>query len=256
MGMRKRATWAGLGIAVASVACSGLRMRGADSVKAGSEPPGDQLAMYQPSACQDASGAVAQRNTTIRLVQLASGNRVLIELTPGYDSLVVNNAFVDRGEISFQAVIKAQNGRMMLHDFRVPNDLNGPGRMSVTSSWREEKLEGGGFRGTYDRPLMTCALALAGPETEKPKPTEEEEEEKTEEAKPDGGAETTEIGTPEPRDKYGPNDMVAVEVQGKLVKAKVVQALEGGRYYIEYQTTPPSSEWVDKAKIRGKLPNP
>lgn len=253
--MRKRTAWVGLGV-VAVVACSGLRMRGADSVKAGSEPPGDQLAMYQPSSCQDASGATTQRNTTIQLVQLASGNRVLIELTPGYDSLVVSNAFVDRGEIAFQAVIKAQNGRMMLHDFRVPNDLNGPGRLSVTSTWQEEKLEGGGFRGSYERSIMTCQLALAGPESNKPKPTEEEEEKEAEAAQGDAGTAAVEIGTPEPRDKYAVSEMVAVDVQGKLVKAKVVQPLQNGRYYVEYQTTPPSSEWVDKEKIRGKLPNP
>jgi hypothetical protein len=251
MGMQKQATWFGLSVCVA--ACTGLTMRGADSVKPGGEPPGDKLAMYQPSGCQDATGTVAQRNTTIELVQLASGNRVLIELTPGYDSLVVRNAFVDRGEIAFQAVLKSKNGRMMLHDFRVPNDLNGPGRMSVASSWKEEKIQGGGFRGYFDKSIMTCALALAGPDSAKPKPSEEEEEE-TEAAKPDGGAtEPSDIGTPEPRDKYAVNEMVAVDVQGKLVKAKVVQALEGDRYYVEYQTTPPSSEWVDKARIRGRL---
>lgn len=250
MGTYERVLWVAVGFS--GIACAGLTMRGADSVKPGREPPGDKLALYQPSGCQNAGGTPTVRNTTIQLTQLASGNRVLIEKTPGYDTLIVKNVFVDRGEIAFQAVLKSKGGRMMLHDFRLPNDLNGPGRMAVASSWREVSLEGGGFRGYFDAPVMTCQLAVSGPEGSKPAaPTEEEEEQ---EATTDAGAGApSDIGTPEPRDRYAVGDMVAVDVQGKLVKAKVVQAVEGDRYYVEYQTAPSTSEWVDKAKIRGKL---
>jgi hypothetical protein len=245
------------GLAVVGVACGGLTMRGAESVKPGREPVGKKLVEYRPAECKDASGTPANRNTSIYLVEDVAGRRLMVELTPGYDSLVVKNAFLDRGEVAFQAVLKSKTGRMMLHDFRFPNDFGSAGRMAVAQSWREVGLEGGGFRGYFDQPLMTCALALAGaegatPATPTATATASAPPTATASAPPAGTAPAG-IGTPEPRDRYAVGDIVAVDVQGQPVRAKVVQAVEGDRYYVEYQTSPPSSEWVDKSRIRGKL---
>jgi hypothetical protein len=231
-------------------------MRGADSVKPGREPVGKKLVEYRPTDCKNAGGTAAMRNTSIYLVEDAGGRRLLVEQTPGYDSLVVKNAFLDRGEVAFQAVLKSKNGRMMLHDFRLPNDFSGAGRMAVAPSWREVGLSGGGFRGYFDQPSMTCALTLTGPGGAAPPVAEadagaEPAPSATASAPPPGTP--TPIGTPEPRDRYAVGDMVAVDVQGQPVRAKVVQAVEGDRYYVEYQTTPPTSEWVEKSRIRGRL---
>jgi hypothetical protein len=241
----------------AAGACAGLTMRGAESVKPGREPPGQKLAVYRPTDCQAPGGGAATRNSSLFLVQDAAGRRVLVELTPGYDSLVVKNTFLDRGEIAFQAVLKSKTGRMMLHDFRIPNDLSLPGRMAIASTWREVSIPGGGFHGHFDQPVLTCRLTAAAPDgTPLPPPT----------ATADGSMPVPTVappvvpgdvgGTPEPRDRYAVGDTVAVDVQGQAVRAKVVQALSDDRYYVEYQTTPPTSEWVDKARIRGRLMSP
>lgn len=243
-------------LALGAASCGGLTLRGGDTVKPGREPPGQKLGVYRPMECADAGGGAVERNTTIHVVQDAAGRRLLVEVTPGYDSLVVKNVFLDRGEITWQAVMKSKTGRLMLHDFRVPNDFSGPGRMAIASSWRETKLEGGGFRGYFDKPVTTCALAMMGPDGNPvpvaPAPTAAPGPAPT--AEPTAAPPApSEIGTPEPRDSYAVGDLVAVDVQGQLVRAKVVQALQDGRYYVEYQTSPPSSEWIDKARIRGKL---
>jgi hypothetical protein len=245
-----------VGVAVAGAACGGLTMRGAESVKAGREPVGKKLVEYRPTECKDASGTPVARTTSIYLVEDVSGRRLLVELTPGYDSLVVKNAFLDRGEVAFQAVLKSKGGRMMLHDFRLPNDFASAGRMAVAPSWREVKLDGGGFRGYFQQPALTCSLALLGADGEPapaPSATETASAAPTATGSAAPVAPPGPIGTPEPRDRYAVGDLVAVDVQGQLVRAKVVQAVEGERYYVEYQTAPPTSEWVDKVRIKGKL---
>jgi hypothetical protein len=233
-------------IGVAATACAGLTMRGAESVKPGGEPRGQELGVYRPSDCQTPSGAGAVRNTELVLVGAAAGGRVLVERTPGYDSLVVRNVFQDRGELTFQAVLKARAGRLLLHEFRIPSDPARPGRMAVANSWREVALEGGGFRGYFDQPMLTCELRQATGGLPAPPASVEAP------PPPVPGA-ASGIGTPEPRERYAVGESVAVDLQGKLVRARVVQALDGDRYYVEYDTTPASSEWVDKARIQGRL---
>ena len=244
----------GIGTVMLVTSCGGLTLRGGDSVKPGREPPGQKLAVYKPVDCVDASTGPVQKTSTMHIVQDAAGRRMLVETTPGYDSLVVKNVFIDRGEIAWQAVMKSKSGRMMLHDYRVPNDFSGPGRMAVASSWREVKLDGGGFRGYFEQPISTCQLALAGPDGNPIAAVPTAPTDAPPVANDAGTSESPpESGSPEPRDSYAVGDVVAVDVQGQSVRAKVVQALADGRYFVEYQTSPPTSEWIDKSRIRGKL---
>jgi hypothetical protein len=110
-------------LVMALAACGGSPVRGAEVIPAGSEPKGRTLAAYRPSGCE--------RRSVVRVVQTATAARLLVETTPGYDSLVVPSSSDSGKELVFQAVLHSDGGRARVHEFRVPADFSGAGRLSV-----------------------------------------------------------------------------------------------------------------------------
>lgn len=237
-----------------AASCHGSVVRGGTTVAAGYEPPGHPLFAYRAVDCKDASGGPVEYQSRVFVIQKKNNERAAVETRSGFDSLVVDNSFVDGQSRVFQAVVKPRDGKALLHEFRVPAGPPGPGKLIVTSSFRETDTGHGRFKAVPDAPSISCTLSLGG---SNPGP----------QAAGAGGAAPVSadagpaasgreppvppgLGVPDAQDSYKPDDHVAVDHDGKVVRARVVQAV-GGRYYVQYDAG--GSEWIDKSVIRGKI---
>lgn len=233
-----------------TVGCGGPVVRGGRTVAAGNEPAGRPLAAYNAVDCRDASGGPVEYHSRLFIVD-AGGDRIAVETRTGFDSLVVENSFIDGGSRVFQAVVESPDGKQRLHEFRVPSGPPGPGKLLVTSSFKETPKTGGGFKALAQKPSISCRLGLTGSNPETPA-------EAGSGAAADGGPGEADalppvpdrLGVPLAQKSYQPNDHVAVDRDGAVVRARVVQAVKG-RYYVEYDAG--GSEWIDKSRIRGKI---
>lgn len=230
-------------------------VRGGTSVAAGHEPAAHPLAAYNAVECHDSSGGPVEYASRVFVVERQGKQLAVVETRSGFDSLVVDNGFVDGDTRVFQAVVKPRDGTALLHEFRVPAGPPGPGTLVVTSSWKETGTAQGGFKALADKPSISCRLTLTGSDQETPGTV------------PEAGAGTADagvvaaeagaqppvpasLGVPDAQDSYQPDDHVAVDHDGAVVRARVVQAVKG-RYYVEYDAG--GSEWIDKSRIRGKI---
>ena len=239
-----------IGVAAVATSCKSLRIRGGDTVPAGAEPKGKVLGSYVPTDCKDAKGTAVPGASSSRLfyVEVRGGRRLLVDAKRGHDSIVIDNSFVDAAEHVFQVILKNRDGRMMLRDYRVPRDAGPTGRMAVAQRWKESSTKEGSFRGDFDAPLMTCSLDGTGgkPQAAEPPPPPPPTSEPASPPPP-------RVGAPEPQESYAVGDIVAVDDNGTERRGKVLQALEG-RYFVEYERPGGPTEWIDKSKIKGKIP--
>jgi hypothetical protein len=146
-------------VSLSTIACGGVELRGARAVARGDEPGGRVLGMWVPGACRDAGGGPAERPSRVFVVQPASGPALLVEVREGHDSVVVENTFDDRGARVFQLVLRGEDERLFLHDFRLPAVGAAPGRVAVATYWHEVERPGGGFRAYLKAVDVTCELA-------------------------------------------------------------------------------------------------
>ncbi len=238
--------------------CHGSVVRGGTTVAAGHEPAGHPIEAYQAVDCRDASGAPAEYKARVFVIQKPNKQRAVVEARSGYDSLVVDNSFVDGDSRVFQAVVTPRGGKALLHEYRVPAGAPGPGKLIVTPTFEESGTAAGGFKAVADKPSISCTLSLTGSNPEEPEATGAGADAgaasaDAEPAAAESGAEPPvpeSLGVPEVQDSYKPDDHVAADHDGKVVRARVVQAVSG-RYYVQYDAG--GSEWIDKSRIRGKI---
>jgi hypothetical protein len=138
---------------VGGSACAAPLIRGGAAVAAGQEPAGEVVVAYAPIGCRDYSGAAAEWNGRLFLVQDSTGQQVLVEVRGGYDSLVIRNRFVDQADLVFQVALERT-----LREIRVPASGPGLGRMVVSRTWSERELADGGFRAEPHDAVLTCTL--------------------------------------------------------------------------------------------------
>jgi hypothetical protein len=139
--------------------CSSARVAGGSTVAIGDEPAGAPLGTWFSSGCHDARGApVSLKGSVVRLIKRADGRVVLVEMRPAYDSIVVVNSFVSSGEIVFQLALKSSSSAPYLREYRLPVGASGPGRFVIVSwDWESREAESG-FRASYAKPAVDCAL--------------------------------------------------------------------------------------------------
>lgn len=144
------------------VGCGATRMRGGHVVPRGQEPPGHVLMRYQPVGCVDPAGqASAATLGDLWLVRVEDGRDVLVKVTAGYDSAVIESEFVAGSERVFQLSIEAGPGQDLLLDARLPVTGEGEGRLALARIWREERGEDVPVRAYFDRAVLVCRLQPA-----------------------------------------------------------------------------------------------
>ncbi len=238
-----------------TVSCHGSLVRGGTTVAAGHEPAAHPLAAYNAVDCHDASGGPVEYASRVFVVEKKGKQLAAVETRSGFDSLVVDNSFAEGDSRVFQAVVKPRDGTALLHEFRVPAGPPGPGTLVVTSSWKETSTAQGGFKALADKPSISCRLAPPGSNPETPGATPDARAGTADAGAvaAEGGAQPpvpASLGVPDVQDSYQPGAHVAVDRDGAVVRARVVQAVNG-RYYVEYDAG--GSEWIDNSRIRGKI---
>jgi hypothetical protein len=157
-----------IAVALVAIGCSGsAELRGGSTVAAGTKPAGVAVGAWLTKDCRDAKGASAERATQVYLVQRSDGRRELVEQRPGYDSLVVQNSFIDGAEVVYQVSIKPEDGSIALHEFRLPS-AGGPGRLSVSRRWKQVDSSEHRFRGYVEAAILTCSLSASPAEGRRP----------------------------------------------------------------------------------------
>lgn len=144
------------------VGCGTTRMRGGRVVPRGQEPSGHVLTRYQPVGCVDPAGqASAATLGDLWLIRVEDGRDVLVYVTAGYDSAVIESEFVAGSERVFQLSIEAGPGRDLLLDARLPVTGEGEGRLALARIWREERGKDVPVRAYFDRAVLVCRLEPA-----------------------------------------------------------------------------------------------
>jgi hypothetical protein len=143
-------------------ACGGTSLRGAVTEAPGRDLGGPELARFFVAGCTDRSGRAVDAAAGMEVVVFSGvSQRVVVERRRGYDSLVFTNGFDEPGRRVAQAVIDGSGGDV-IRQITVPVGAPGPGStrgsLVVAREWSEQKLDGGGFRATLGRPVMSCAL--------------------------------------------------------------------------------------------------
>jgi hypothetical protein len=147
-------------LALALSACGGSPLQGGNAELPEDAPRGRLALRMLPTNCRDGAGQPTPPvPTRIEVVQLANDQTVVLERRPGYDVLVVTNAFRDQEALVFQAVMKPTSApdRDMLREFRLWQD---GGVLRVADRWQSEDLPGRRFKATFSRPILQCALTI------------------------------------------------------------------------------------------------
>ncbi len=116
------------------------------------------LGDYRVRACKDSRGAPAELSLSAHLVAFSPDAPALIVRRPGYDSLIVQNAFTQDEEWVFQAQSRATSGEPLLFDVRLRAPDWQSGRLAYARDFRERRLERGRFQAYFDRPVLACSL--------------------------------------------------------------------------------------------------
>jgi hypothetical protein len=95
------------------------------------------------------------------VVRIRDGRLVLVERRPGYDSLVVDNAWAHDDTRVFQLAFKRASGGPYLREYRVPEGA-GFGRLVLTKAVQDWGESAKGFRASYSKAALACELAPAG----------------------------------------------------------------------------------------------
>ncbi len=149
-------------LSVALAACGGDPIRGGKTGESRVARQGRDVATFVPTKCVDARGApspVVERSR-LTLVQRRDEKLVLVEETPGFDALLVDNSFEDGGGRVFQVITESNDGVPLLREFRLAK--SGAGKLAVARDWSSTSLRGGGFRASYRQAILSCALTAPG----------------------------------------------------------------------------------------------
>lgn len=159
---RGKALLGALGLLLAWTACNVPRTRGGHLVPRGQEPRGRVLQHYVARSCVDRAGQRAEAHLgDVWLVRVGDGQDVLVNTTPGYDSLVIDNEFVAGGERVFQLSMERGPTRDVLLDYRLPVIGEGPGRAALVRTWREVRGRQPAVRAYFEWPAVVCRLEPA-----------------------------------------------------------------------------------------------
>jgi hypothetical protein len=162
-----------LGLLVA--ACGNGVLEGANAVPPSELPSGKVLAELVPTGCVDRSGkAVTRPATQIRVLVREDGTPLLIEQRPGYDALVVHNAFSDGRSMVFQAISTPDDADPALHEYRVDWPGVGAGSLENALLFEATFHTGGSFRATATERSLHCKLSPEG-QLDKAEPVRYEE---------------------------------------------------------------------------------
>jgi hypothetical protein len=82
---------------------------------------------------------------------------MLIVSRPSYDSLLVQRSTGSGREQAFQAILKAESGPEMLHDYRLPVG-GGDGRMAVATEFSQSPAPPGAVVAQVSRVAFACRL--------------------------------------------------------------------------------------------------
>jgi len=143
--------------------CGGEVLQGADAVPPRDVPKQRVLAVFTPEQCVDGSTrAAVSPATEITLLAREDGKLLLVEARPGYDSLVVHNAFETARSLTFQAIATPEDADPALREFQIdwPSAASG----KLTSSLAFEIGEAGdrGFRASISSAALLCKLVQKG----------------------------------------------------------------------------------------------
>jgi hypothetical protein len=145
-------------------ACGGGPFEGASALPANELPSGRVVAELRPAQCVDRSGkAVARPATQIRVLVREDDKPLLIEQRPGYDALVVHNAFADGTSLVFQAISEPSDGEPALHEYRVEWPAARAGSLSSARAFSASFRAGGAFTAKAERLTLRCKLVSMEP---------------------------------------------------------------------------------------------
>lgn len=216
------------------------QLTGASTMPASRIPRGDQVTTYALERC---TGNQPMPAPLVDHVRLGDGSAVLVERMSSPDWVVVTNAFVEGRFVVFQFVQETVQPKV-LWEYRIPLDAAAAGSFRVSSAFTLETLPGGGFRGVPVASSASCGLrrVAAGGATEVSGPA------------PSGAS-----SADAPRNwgydgkTFAAGDVILVDMEGRSVRAKVVQA-NGQMYYVQVEGAPEGSgQWIMPGRITGRL---
>ncbi len=203
-------------------------------------PRGDQVTTYALVQCSSNQAVPAP---LVDHVRLGDGSAVLVERMSSPDWVVITNAFVEGRFVVFQFVQETSRPRT-LWEYRIPLDASATGAFRVSSAFTLETLPGGGFRGIPVSSSASCGLQRAGVVSAKGAAP----------ARP-AGSTNAEVPRSWGYDgrTFAPGDTVLLDVEGRSMRAKVVQA-NGQMYYVQVEGAPEGSgQWILPGRITGRL---
>lgn len=127
-------------------------------MRAGGEPKGTVTATYVTKDCKDSTGHAFEQPVRVFVVKDTEGFELLVAARPGYDSLVIRNHFEESGETVFQAVLDSTADRPVLHDFRIPKESGGEGKMAIAFMFTETESSEGVLRAKVKAAAIACRL--------------------------------------------------------------------------------------------------
>jgi len=139
-----------------ALSCSSPQLRGGESAPAGLEPAGKPIASFRVGDCRDVSGGKWERSGRVLVLADPEDGELLVAQTPGYDSVVTRNGYLERGERVFQVIVEDAHRKPLLLDYRVPR--SGDGRMAAARWYVESETEEGAPRGRIVRIDYACRL--------------------------------------------------------------------------------------------------
>jgi hypothetical protein len=157
--LRARGSWSA--VALLSAACNSPGVAGGTVVAPDSEPRGAVLGRWTLTACHTSGGAAyPDPDSEVRLVRTPAGALVLVEDHEGYDTLVVTNVSMSRGERVFQLALKRSSSGPSLREYCIPSDVTLAGRFAVVKdvrAWNDD-VPKGGFTAKYTQATLACEL--------------------------------------------------------------------------------------------------
>lgn len=139
--------------------CGGEVLQGADAVPPNEVPRRRVLAVFTPTECVDAASLpTGAPPTEISLIAREDGALLLVEARPGYDSLVVYNAFTAPSTLTFQAISTPDDEEPALREFRFDWPSAASGRLTASPSFEIGEANDGRFRAAATTPALLCNL--------------------------------------------------------------------------------------------------
>ncbi len=208
-------------------------------------PRGETLSSWTLVSCTQGHAIPA---SVVDHVRLADGSSVLIERMSTPNVVVITNAFVEGRHVVFQFVQQTVRPQV-LWEYRIPLDAGEQGGFRVSNAFTLEALPGGAFRGVPAVPKASCTLRRVIPPGA-PQPAS---------SAALSGAAGSQPASDAPRGwgydgkSFVPGDRVLVDVDGRSVPAKVVQAT-GEMYYVQVEGLPGAGgQWVAPGRITGRF---